>query len=212
MADSGGGRSTDIKKWKTFVGAAKQHIEVLDQEFLYDNKRCQNRFSSVRRKQAALMRIARFVVRKEEGTPILIGVGNGNFPAATRGCTISVPTKRVHKSIKAAFKQHRKTGFIFKVWEHRTTLTCHKCFAEMEKEYKTKEDGSTVEDRDFRRFNHCENGPKVRNRDFNAAKNILLAFLAFLEDKERPEHLCRVKRTCDAAVKSRRKSKKRKAL
>jgi hypothetical protein len=86
----------------------------------------------------------------------------------------------------------------------------------METMYKEDNSGKQIQDREFRRCNHCKIGPddlgtqrpKKRNRDFNAAKNILLAFIAVLEDKPRPQHLCVVKRTDNSVIKTRKKKRK----
>eukprot|EP00873_Tetraselmis_striata_P028191 jgi/Tetstr1/448455/TSEL_035723.t1 len=215
LTESGGGRSSDIDIWAKFVKAAADRIDTLDKEFLLNDERCKRRFTCFKRKQSALMKVAGFAIRKEEKTPILIGVGHANVSATMKGCPISVPTKAIQKSIKRAFSQHDKKGYIMKVWEHRTTKTCYKCFNEMEIMYKEK-DGKQVPDRESRRCNHCKHGPdehgperpKERNCDFNAAKNILLAFIAILQDKPRPQHLCVVKRTDDSVIKARRKRKK----
>lgn len=217
LTDSGGGRSCNAETWANFVKASAEGIEVLDEEFLLNDDRCKRRFTCFRRKQAALMKVAGFAIQKDEKTPILIGIGNANVSATMKGCPISVPTKEIQKSIKRAFKQHNKKGYIMKVWEHRTTKTCYKCFNDMETMYKEDKDGKQVPDREFRRCNHCKfrlddqgaERPKERNRDFNAAKNILLAFIAVLEDKPRPQHLCCVKRTDSAVMKARKKTLKK---
>jgi len=86
------------------------------------------------------------------------------------------------------------------VWEFRTTKTCYRCKEEMEKVYARDVDGEFLRDRygkkmedlNFRRCTHCpcyEERPKLRNRDFNAAINIMLAFLAEIRGEERPAHL-----------------------
>lgn len=212
LSESGGARSFDVKKWNKYLQEAKKHLQVLDEEFLLNDERCIRRFTVFRRKQAALMKVAGFAIRKEEKTPILIGMGNANVSATMKGCPISVPTKAIKRAIRSSFKQHKKRGHIMEVWEYRTTKTCYKCFHDMEDVYK-KVDGKEVKDREFRRCTHCKDGPKTRNRDFNAAKNILLAFLAVLENRDRPQHLCVVKRTDDSVINQRKKTreKKRKA-
>ena len=107
------------------------------------------------------------------------------------------------------------------MWEFRTTKTCYRCKQEMEAVYETNAEGDVLRDkwgnmkenRDFRRCKHCachEERPKLRNRDFNAAINMLLALRASLLGEPRPLHLCSAEKRGAAAkaasVKRRRRN------
>ncbi len=90
MAESGGARSCVPEVWKSFLQAATLNKDILNSEFLENDERCMRRFTVFRRKQAALMKVAGFAVRKDDKRPILIGMGHANVSATMRGCHISI--------------------------------------------------------------------------------------------------------------------------
>ena len=193
--------NTHFTVWKKFLEEWSKHVKTLDAHYLQDDERCRRRMENFRRKRRALDRVAGTAIKKKERhTPIVIGMGNANVSATIKGTKMSVPTKGIQKAMHASFKKHSKRGYMMKVWEARTTMTCYRCNNEMEKLYLKDEEGNYVrhekgyriEDRDFRLCNTCtyNNKPTKRNRDFNAAKNILHVFLNLILGLNRPAHLC----------------------
>ena len=241
LSESGGKRHADRGKWAAYLRACNEHWGTLCTEFLENDERAALRMLRFRRGQRALASLASSIVGAgDRRKPLIVAMGSGSFGSHGRGSTdTSVPTKAIYRAIMRAFKQVGRAGGTFKVWEHRTTMTCHRCGEVMQKEYVAQADGSRREVHDYRVCNTCvheksytrvhgapvdcdptccercgeteleirsegaifrrcagncaqEKRPKLRNRDFNAAINILLAAEAELRGELRPAHLCPV--------------------
>lgn len=114
--------------------------------------------------------------------------GNGGF-APTGRDEKTVPTKDMVRRFSRAFKRLGVPGGVVMTSEYLTTQTCHRCEGRTEE---VRVDGSVV-----RGIRHCSgacgtrghNGRLVRNRDRNAAVNILKAFVAWLRNEARPRYL-----------------------
>lgn len=212
LSQSGGRRSTDYLAWTRYLEASVANQDVLHREFLLNDERYVLRMERYGRRRSAISRAAQTVlaaVPNIPGTKVVVGYGDASVKSHGRGPNdVSVPVKKLYREIIATLKRRRLVGVVLKVWEHRTTKTCYRCGHEMETMYQKDENGENVrdangkkvEDRNFRRCNHCTEGsPKVRDRDFNAAINIMLALIAELEGRRRPMHLCAARRRRNAA-------------
>ncbi|AUF82525.1 hypothetical protein TetV_443 [Tetraselmis virus 1] len=205
LSSSGGKKSCNEDKWAAYLTASVENQRVLHQEFLENDERQRRRFLAYGRRQRAIDRVASRMVNTPDRKPLVIGYGNGSFPCHGRGGSdTSVPVKSLYRAVIAAFKKKRICGGVIKVWEYFTTAKCYRCHNRMEKMFKTV-DGKKVEDRDFRCCATCthEEHPKLRNRDWNAALNILVLTIAILKGEDRPEYL--------KPEKKKRRSAKRKA-
>jgi hypothetical protein len=194
LSDSGGKRNAEESKWVAYLDAMVTHWPALVDEFMENDERAARRMVCYRRKQRVIEGLASRVVHPEEKSARIVGYGDGSFASHGRGSNdTSVPVKKIYKAIRRAFKTHRKTGGVVKVWEYLTTAKCHACEQRLEKMH----DANGHEIRDFRRCTQCtfEERPKLRNRDFNAARNILKvteAMLVLGADSKtcRPSYLC----------------------
>ena len=252
LSASGGKRNSSLERWQAYLNAAVEHWSTLCGEFLECDDRCAMKMSLFKLRRRALDRFASSVVAptredkcKGKGVrPLIVLYGSATMKCHGRGSNDTpVPVKGVYDAILRAFRRHRREGGVLKTWEHRTTLTCHRCGTVMEKLYETVADGSRREIHDYRlctkctcangfefdgcgggacrtggcgcqrvllfrcakkggegvktsvpNFSRCavstqEERPKLRNRDFNAAINILRAGEAMLRGEGRPEHL-----------------------
>jgi transposase len=189
LSESGGKRNVDAARWTAYLDASVAHWGALVGEFMEDDERAARKMVHFRRRQRTMAKIASHVVRPEDKRPLLIVYGNAKLCCHGHGSTDTpVPVKGIYRAILLAFKQHRKRGGVFKGWEFLTTQKCHRCSGQLE--VMVGENGEEI--RDFRRCATCthEERPKSRNRDFNAAKNILTVGLCSLLGQPRPVHLC----------------------
>jgi hypothetical protein len=185
-----GYRNANADKWAGYANAVIANWSVLKHEFVENDSRCSMRMKGFRLGQKALMKAADRVLdfastRTTNDASVLIGYGDGNVGLGAKG----TPVQSMYQALVAAFKRHRRAGGVIKVSEYNTTQKCHRCGERMEKVYGVI-DGRWQEDRDFRCCTSCQDKQrKLRNRDFNAAINILKVFEAELEGAERPEYL-----------------------
>lgn len=189
---------------KTYLSTFVEHMDVLRKEFLENDERAKIKMEWYRGRKRAVEQVVMSVFRRamESGSrKVLVGFGSAKMKSHGHGSQdTSVPVVEIKKALRRGFNKHGIEGYVQDVWEFRTTKTCYRCKNEMEIVYLQDDDGAfkrddrdmKIEDRDFRRCTHCvcrEERPKLRNRDFNAAINIMLAFKAALAGEERPQHL-----------------------
>jgi hypothetical protein len=190
LSESGGYRNAKLETWTRYIEVLAHHWDVLSTEYLENDERCKQRMVGFRLGQRALMRATDRVfefaaAHGGRNAPVRIGYGDGNVGLGAKG----TPTKKLYKAIIAAFKRKRKPGGVLKVSEAFTTKRCYKCGADMAIVYGVI-DGDWKENRDFRCCTSCiDKQRKLRNRDFNAAINILMVLKAELAGQGRPAHL-----------------------
>ena len=223
LSQSGGRRSVSVSAWSRYLDALVANKDTLHREFLENDERYVLRMERYRHRRSAISRAAQCILNevpnsKGQPTKVVVGYGDASMKSHGRGTKdVSVPVKQLYREIIATMKRRRLDGVVIKVWEHRTTKTCYRCKEELETVYEKDEEGvdkrdahgRRTEDRNFRRCAHCrttEGSPKLRDRDFNASINILLALIARLKGEPRPEHL-RPKKVRRKATKRRRPRK-----
>ena len=223
LSQSGGRRGTSVQAWQSYLSAATTNKEVLYAEFLENDERAKLKMEWYRGRRRAVEEVVMTVLKPAISTSakrVLVGYGSASMASHGRGPEdISVPTKEIKAALNKGIKKHGLDGIVRDVWEFRTTKTCYRCKEEMEKVYMRDDCGELLRDRygkkmedlNFRRCTHCpchDERPKLRNRDFNAAINIMLAFLAELRGEERPAHLKprpRIRRSTGPAKKKARR-------
>jgi hypothetical protein len=125
---------------------------------------------------------------------VILGYGAAKFLSSGKG-ERSVPTTSLHVHFRRALKEmshirHR----IELIDEFRTSMCCHQCGHVLTKIFKNK-DGKKIEIRGIRLCEgECQyryDKPLPRDRDLNAARNMLSALEAVLRGEARPMHLQR---------------------
>ena len=132
----------------------------------------------------------------EKDKEIVLGYGNWSRDTQMKGCPPS-PGASLRRKLE---KQAKQVGGITVclVSEYNTSKACNRCGCKKftHKKVQNKIDGVRKLHRVLickecvsRKDSHCILNNRYVNRDKNAARNILEAFKAALEGKERPEHL-----------------------
>jgi hypothetical protein len=189
-------RGSDVRKWRDALAAQARHWQVLEAEYLQKDARPRWNMLLFRRKRAALAQFASRVVRLASGPkrdrPVIIGYGAAKF-SPTSGKVV-VPTNEVYRTFKRVFKMLSVKGAVIPIDEFRTTRCCHRCGCDMEK-VMVQCGEKMVENRRVRLCAACgtEDSPRRRNRDRNAAMNILQVLESFLRGEDRPMYLRRVR-------------------
>lgn len=193
LAEAGGVKCHDEAAWSQYLLRRHDHRNVLDEEFLELDERCKRRMVMFRKRQKALAKAADDVVMDcvVEKRPCIVGYGTGWGGACAGKGERSVPVKGMYIALLQAFKRHRLQGGVVDVWEYNTTQKCHRCGEKLQVLYRPSLTARLQEDRDFRCCTQCiDQQRKFRNRDFNAAINILKCLQAMLCALPRPEYLC----------------------
>ena len=198
--------SCDMNAWLTYMTARRIHAQVLDADYFADKERERWSMIAFRKKKSCLDRavgeIFKMATRTEPiSRPLVIGIGDAAFPAnGPRGET-AVPTSKLACAYKRAVVRERKKGrrvIILPISEMYTTLTCASCghdtapplvtrrWKNREGEQKTAHGPSCR----LRCCTHCSPTGKLRDRDVQAARNMLLATEAIIRGEARPAHLC----------------------
>lgn len=240
LATTGGAKTHVASRWFAYLEERSRHLEVLEEEFMYNDERCKQRMAQFRMSQRFLTRAAdRLLLEGNEPDqngrrrPVIIGYGNGRGNGGGHKGEQGVPVKAMYRALMEAFKRHRISGGVVNIWEHLTTAKCHRCHETMRERNMnwTEEDvekekrrlmerweitrrearernevepplelpsdeelfGRQKKDRNFRICERCSSSDqpwKLRNRDFNAAINILTLLETELRGEERPPYLC----------------------
>ena len=121
---------------------------------------------------------------------ILIGYGCAKIGIARKG-EAPVPTVRAAKILQAFLKRHHVNAAVVDVWEFATSQQCNHCETRL---LNFKVDNKTVRGLKLCKSNFCSinNKPAFRNRDGNAARNILSCLIAACFFGNRPKYLCPV--------------------
>jgi hypothetical protein len=193
LAETSGLHVHDETSWNAYLTRRLEHKKVLDNEFMELDERCRLRMVCYRRRQRALALAADNLVMESvrQKTPCIVGYGTGWGGASGGKGERTVPVKAMYRAIVEAFRRHRLEGGVVDVWEYGTTQKCHRCGERMAVLYRPSTGSLRLqEDRDFRCCTKCtDEQRKYRNRDFNAAINILKCLQAMLEGTPRPEYL-----------------------
>ena len=178
-----------------------QWWSVLFQEYVVDKGRALWKMRTLRRKKACLDRACSAIVRTATAgdmtRDLVIGVGDAGF-ASTGPGELSAPTSSVTKALRRLkcrrdAVQSRGGGrtALLSIPEYKTTVCCCACGAETScPEVKTAQGM-----RPSRRLRACTSCDKtrcrLRDRDVQAARNMLWLTLYMFYGLERPWYMCR---------------------
>lgn len=193
LSKAGGFSNKNIETWKASLKVYNEPetFKAVYDEQLLNKVRSQKKMRCFRRKRAFMDQSikklfeAALPKNKKNGKHIIYGTGDGNFSSGGKG-EKSVPTTAIDIAIRRVVKVHNIYHKIHKTMinEFHTTASCHECHKLMEKHI-TKFQKESFR---YRKCVHCHpetNGTK-RNRDVNAAKNMILLLKCALDGKERP--------------------------
>jgi len=200
---SGGLHNCDAVSWAAYLDADLLVDDMLDAEYVTDVERALWKMRMFRWKKASLDRATgRLMAKATRGVPVnrplVFTVGSATF-APTGPGELPVPTSALSIAFKRAIQRERAKGrhvIIFTPCEFRTTMCCCGCGAvtraPMVQAAPTRDRPSIV--RQSRRLRLCTQcGPidKLRDRDVQAARNILWIAISMYYGLERPEYLRR---------------------
>jgi hypothetical protein len=188
LAESGGIKNTDWTRFMTYLDVERAHWEKLEADGYIDRERALWRQRLFRYKRSSLDRLAnRLISAGDPRRPLVLGYGDAGFAPTGRG-EKSVPTSAVTRALLRAKRRSKRTVVITGVWEFRTTLCCCACGG-------TTCGATLTSGRTSRRLRlctHCnESGDKRRDRDVQAARNILWLLQYMYYGADRPEYMCR---------------------
>lgn len=209
LSEAGGLRNCDPDLWRATLAAEREHDLVLRQEYLESKEHAVWRMRLFRRKRASLDRAAwRMVgepVRDEVlERPLVVGVGSAKFSSTGRG-ELPAPTSALRQALRRAISEVRSRGrevVYLDVWEHRTTLCCCACgsatraAAVVQPNRTVEEEGNRRRkvgggSRRLRLCTECDPGGKLRDRDVQAARNMLWLTQHEYYGAPRPQYLCK---------------------
>lgn len=205
LAATGGHKNCDAPTWRQYLAAEREHEVALDDEYVRDKEYALWRMRMFRWKRrsmdAACTRLLERgvqAVRREQ--TLVVADGDATFAATGRG-ELSVPTATLSRALARAvqrLRERRLVGHVeaLRVWEHRTTLCCCRCGSATQPATVSCRDARTGEtstrpSRRLRSCTVCETTGKLRDRDVQAARNILQVARCELRGQPRPRHLCR---------------------
>lgn len=193
LAQVGGWRARSYESYIEALRVFNTHGDALIQH--YSQKvYVQEKMLSYRRRQSVIIqRFANFIDRDNLGEKhkhdvtrgIILGMGNASFAPSGKGET-PVPTTRNGKLFERYLRSRSIPYRIVPIDEYKTSQCCHRCQKVMASLW-DKETHRAI--RGWKLCRHCgedKANPKLRNRDVNAAINILHCLMAVIEGAERP--------------------------
>ena len=214
LSQTGGLKNCDPDCWNAYLGAEAHHRLVLDDEFISNDDRPRMTMRIFRSKRRSLSNAVNRLVAAaiiDHGTkkqvpkerPLVIGVGDASFACTGRG-ELPAPTSSLMVALSRRIKAQRAGGrqvVVLKIDESRTTMCCCACGSittpalvtrwTMNAATMQREAEMNVRSRRLRRCTECDHAGKLRDRDVQAARNILWLTYARYYDYERPEYLKR---------------------
>ena len=184
--------------WDKYVDAERTHSELLDGEYVVDKGRALWKMRMFRFKRSSLDRAVSNLIktarRGDNSRTIVLGIGDGGFPSTGPG-ELAAPTAALTRAFVRAKRRHENVE-LRKICEFRTTLCCCACGAVTEAP--TVVDAGTGRQRRSRRVRACRSCAaqtpfKLRDRDVQASRNILLLTMLQYYGLERPVELSRKK-------------------
>lgn len=175
---------------QNFVSYAEKihaNYRLITGEYLYNKERALWNMRLYRLKKRSMDKAIQTIFTMAKGKNVVIGVGDAHFAATGKG-EKAVPTTALTKALfKAKHRYNGKVKFV-NVWEYNTTKKCCECGHDTEK-------GIQANGRHSNRLRLCPNcGNKTtikqRDRDVQAARNILWLLQHKLAGSVRPWHLC----------------------
>lgn len=210
LSEAGGLKNCDPDLWHATLAASRTHEGVLRSEYLENKEYAVWKMRMFRKKRSSLDRAVSETIRvatydQPLDRPLVLGLGSATFTATGRG-ELSAPTTSLRSAFDRALKRVRdRETLLVDVWEHRTTLCCCACgsvttapmVVKRNKTGTTEVDEEGVEQRRrsrrLRSCTTCETSGKRRDRDVQAARNILWLVQHQYFGAPRPEYMCRVR-------------------
>lgn len=179
------------ENFPNYVENLSKHFETIKSEYIDNKEHALWAMRVYRLKRRALDKAVNRVIERANGRDIVIGYGDASFASGGKG-EVSVPTTSLEKAFLRAALRSLQIIKIIRINEFKTTLCCCSC-------------GSCTlplkrsNDKNSCRIRLCTNCSKndvaLRDRDIQAARNILwLTQYKFL-GCERPDYLSRPRRT-----------------
>lgn len=199
-SDGGGWRNSNTQTWLAMIDTTVRNIDARRLEYIESDEYSKWQMVLWRRKRSFINNRINGILQtaRLHKKYVVVGYGASNIKPTGKG-EQAVPTTGVVRAFRRVMQQMRKeaVGRIEFIDEYCTTKCCHKCGQLMGVLKKTI-DGRLKEVRGIRLCHTCgiKNKPLRRNRDVNAARNILNALVALLRGQPRPTHLCRPKKEC----------------
>lgn len=180
------------KNIQQYTQSVSSHFETLKREYIEDKERALWRMRMYRLKKRALDKAVQCVIERCGKKDIVIGIGDaGVLPTGPR--EKSMPTNQIVKVfLKAKYKQKTRKIKIVSINEFKTTVCCCACGCDTSPFILN--NGSRS--RRLRLCTECIQGdPKRRDRDVQAARNMLWLTQYMHLGCERPWYLCRQPKT-----------------
>jgi hypothetical protein len=192
MANAGGFKNTDLTTWKATIAATAKNICVLKREQVENKERSLKRMRRFRWKKSFLHQSWKKVLApglsQGKEKHIALGIGDAKFACTGKG-EKAVPTSALNKALRDLLKmlKIKERVHIRPQNEYKTTKCCHRCGHVMGPTFRP----NGNENLRYRLCSHCatETGGKRRNRDVNAAKNMLTLLDREIRGLPRPAHL-----------------------
>lgn len=188
---AGGYKNKELPKWQLTLEAFSQHKDAIIQEQVVDKSRSLMAMRRFRWKKGYLdhhmKELLKPVIKKKK--PMILGIGDGDFHYTGRG-EMAVPTVKLRIALKRVLRVHKieKRVKVKLVDERNTTKCCHRCHRPM----KTLTTPFGFQCLRYRVCTKCTGTiDKRRNRDVNAAKNILHLTILQTLGLPRPEAFCK---------------------
>jgi hypothetical protein len=142
-------------------------------------------------------------VKESLDRPLIVGIGSADFPCNGRRGELAAPTDKLLAALKLAFDRERRCGRVVVVHpldEFRSTMCCCACGVvcdvPMVRHRRRFGGDAVILDERSGRLRSCtqcgvENIPKLRDRDIQAARNLLWCVVALYHGAPRPEYMDR---------------------
>ena len=163
------------------------HYDTLKAEYIDHMERALWTMRLFRLKKRSLDSAVQRIFDRGKGRPMVIGIGNGSFPCTGKGEKAMPTTQLTRAFLKARFRYKGRVKFL-SINEFRTTMCCCACGSVTTAPMKN--DG-----RRSGRLRSCttcnEPNAKIRDRDVQAARNMLWLTQYEHLHCDRPWYLCR---------------------
>lgn len=203
LSASGGVHNCDTATWVAYLTADREADVLLDAEYVQDVERALWKMRMFRWKKRSLDRAVGRLLTKATGglakeVPLNFVVGSGGFAPGGPG-QLSSPTSALTIAFGRGIAKERAKGrvvFVSSVDEYRTTCCCCSCGALTRpppvQTRKTRGQPSRQnQSRRLRSCTECDPIGKLRDRDVQAARNMLWIAYTSYYGLERPEYLRR---------------------
>ena len=193
--------SRHVGAWRARLEAEATHHQVLYSEYVVDKERALWKMRMMRAKRSCLdmsmSRVVRTATGGDKTRNLVLGIGNAGFPCTGPG-ELPAPTSALTQALRRVkvrrdlLKGAGKT-VITAVNEDYTTKCCANCCKVTTPPLV--KDAKLGKSRPSRRLRLCtmcnDTADKLRDRDVQAARNILWLTIYKYYGLERPEYLCR---------------------